>query len=256
MQDLFSLQDKVVLITGGYGYLGTAITKGLLKCGATVVVLARNKEKFEETFSNQNVSFQYLDIDSSKSIKEAYQAVFDNHGKIDALINNAFHVKGNKPESLSDDEWNESIDGSLNSIYRCIREVLPFMKKNKGGRIINVSSMYGMVAPDFSVYTDFPQFLNPPHYGAAKAGVVQLTKYFASFLGTDNILVNAVSPGPFPSEAVQKNVGFIEALSSKNPLGRIGKPEELQGIFAFLCSNSSSFITGQNIAVDGGWTSI
>ncbi|EAY31998.1 bacilysin biosynthesis oxidoreductase BacC [Microscilla marina ATCC 23134] len=130
---------------------------------------------------------------------------------------------------------------------------MSLFKKQGQGKIINVSSMYGMVAPDFSVYQN-NDFLNPPHYGAAKAGVLQITRYFAAYLGKDNILVNAITPGAFPSPAVQENQEFINSLSSKSPLGRIGKPEELQGAFVFLASNASSFMTGQNIVVDGGWT--
>ena len=116
--------------------------------------------------------------------------------------------------------------------------------------------MYGVVAPDFSVYDDSPQFFNPPHYGAAKAGLVQLTKYYASYLGKYNINVNAVSPGPFPHDSVQKDVGFIKRLESKTALKRIGKPSDLGGIFVFLCSDASNYITGQNLMVDGGWTAI
>jgi NAD(P)-dependent dehydrogenase (short-subunit alcohol dehydrogenase family) len=114
--------------------------------------------------------------------------------------------------------------------------------------------MYGVVAPDFGVYEDSPEYLNPPHYGAAKAGIIQLTKYYASYLGDLNILVNSVTPGPFPSETVQRNKTFIAALEKNTLLNRIGKPEDLAGIFTFLSSDASSFITGQNFIVDGGWT--
>src|SRR5690606_15062193 len=114
----------------------------------------------------------------------------------------------------------------------------------------------GMVAPDFSVYENCEEYINPPHYGAAKAGVIQLTKYFASYLGKENIRVNCISPGPFPNKEVQKNETFISNLSRKTALKRIGKPEELVGSFIYLSSDASSFITGQNIVVDGGWTVI
>ncbi|HKB44766.1 MAG TPA: SDR family oxidoreductase, partial [Chitinophagaceae bacterium] len=96
--------------------------------------------------------------------------------------------------------------------------------------------------------------LNPPHYGAAKAGILQLTKYYASYLGSSGITVNCVTPGPFPSLEVQKNHKFIEKLSARTLLGRIGKPEDLAGAFVFLSSDAANFITGQNLVVDGGWT--
>ena len=123
------------------------------------------------------------------------------------------------------------------------------------GKIINVSSMYGVVAPQFEIYDDFPAYLNPPHYGAAKAGVIQLTKYYASYLGKYNVQVNTVTPGPFPSDKVQESQEFVESLEHKTCLNRIGKPEDLAGSFVFLASDASNFITGQNIIVDGGWTS-
>lgn len=259
MSNLFSLKDNVILLTGGYGHLGRSVAVGLAEHDATVVVLGRNKDKFNAAFASYdlpNIFFQSFDIASTESIQQGLKAVAKQFGKIDALINNAFYVRSNQPENLSDEDWNYSIDGSLNSVYRCIREVLPYFKENGSGRIINVASMYGVVAPDFDVYKDFPNFLNPPHYGAAKAGVVQLTKYFASYLAPYNILVNAVAPGAFPSKGVQENKAFVAALAQKNPLKRIGQPDELKGIFVFLCSNASTYITGQNISVDGGWTSI
>lgn len=259
MTDLFSLKNKIVVITGGYGHLGKSVTKGLAEHDATVVVLARSEEKFKAVFENsdlKNIYFQAFDIASVESIRAGFKAVFERFGQIDVLINNAFYLRSNMPETLTGEDWNYSIDGSLNSVYRCIREVLPYLKESNDGRIINVGSMYGMVAPDFDIYDGFPKFLNPPHYGAAKAGVIQMTKYFASYLAQYGILVNAVSPGPFPSKGVQEHTGFIDALSAKNPLKRIGKPDELKGVFVFLASDASTFVTGQNIAVDGGWTMI
>lgn len=257
--NLFSLKNKVVLITGGYGHLGKSITEGLAEHGAEVVVLARNEAKFKAVFEKsdlKNIHFQTFDIASTESIKNGFQMIFERFGQIDVLINNAFYLRSNTPETLSDEDWNYSIDGSLNSVYRCIREVLPYLKQSKSGRIINVGSMYGMVAPDFDIYKDFPNFLNPPHYGAAKAGIIQMTKYFASYLAQYGILVNAVSPGAFPSKGVQEHTGFIDALGTKNPLKRIGQPDELKGVFVFLSSDASTYVTGQNIAVDGGWTMI
>ena len=114
--------------------------------------------------------------------------------------------------------------------------------------------MYGMVAPQFEVYEDFPQFLNPPHYGAAKAGIIQLTKYYASYLGAFNIKVNAVTPGPFPSNPVQTEKNFIQELEKKTCLNRVGRPEDLGGAFVFLAADASNFMTGQNLVIDGGWT--
>jgi gluconate 5-dehydrogenase len=113
--------------------------------------------------------------------------------------------------------------------------------------------MYGHIAPDYRIY-DGTNFSNPPSYGAAKAGVIQFTKYLASFLSPHGIRVNCLSPGPFPHAETQKHEVFIERLAAKNPMNRIGEPHEVKGAVALLCSDAGSYITGQNICVDGGWT--
>jgi len=251
----FNLKDKIILITGGYGHLGKAITNSLNYHNATVVVLARSNKKFEATFSQaNNLHFVQCDISSTASIKKAFKQVFDKFHRIDVLINNAYYMKGQSPEEMTDEEWSYGIEGTLNNVFKTTREVIPYMKQQKFGKIINLSSMYGMVAPKFEVYDGFPEFLNPPHYGAAKAGIVQLTKYYASHLGQYGLQVNAVSPGPFPSEKVQESKGFIDNLAQKTCLKRIGQPQDLGGVFVFLSSDASNYVTGQNIAIDGGWT--
>lgn len=257
MDKLYPLdvKNKIVVVTGGYGYLGKAIVKSFAAHGAKVFVIAKSSDKFSEAFKNDKaVSFIEGDVSSSDSIEEAFNKVASQEKRIDVLVNNAFYSKGQSPELMSDDDWDLGIDGTLGNVFRCIRAIIPFYKKQSGGKIINVSSMYGMVAPDFSVYDQSPEFLNPPHYGAAKAGVLQLTRYYASYLGKLGVTVNAVTPGPFPSDTVQTNKNFIEQLSAKTALGRVGKPEDLAGAFVFLASDAANYITGQNIVVDGGWT--
>ncbi|WP_242927148.1 SDR family NAD(P)-dependent oxidoreductase [Pontibacter vulgaris] len=257
LNSLFSLQGKVALVTGGYGHLGSAITMGLAEAGAEVYVLGRSQQKFKDAFQKEklpNLYFQHCDIADSASIARAFQEVHTQHQRLDILVNNAFYSAGQNPEQLTDEQWAFGIDGNLNSVYRCIREVIPFMKAQQSGRIINVASMYGVVSPDFNIYEESPASLNPPHYGAAKAGVVQLTKYFACYLAQQGITVNCISPGPFPNPNVQQDEVFIEQLNRKNPMGRIGQPEELKGAFVFFASDASSYITGQNLMVDGGWT--
>ena len=126
--------------------------------------------------------------------------------------------------------------------------------KERRGVVLNIGSMYGHVAPDWRLYEDVPQ-ANPPSYGAAKAGVIQFTKYLASFLAPHGIRVNCISPGPFPyEETAREHPEFVERLNAKSPLGRIGRPHEIKGAAALLCSDASSYMSGQNICVDGGWT--
>ncbi|UYZ60582.1 SDR family NAD(P)-dependent oxidoreductase [Hymenobacter latericus] len=253
--NMFSLHAQVVLVTGGYGHLGRAIVLGLAAHGANVVVLGRNPAAFTEAFAGlENVYFQACDVAETDSVKAAFAHVRAQFGLPAVLVNNAFYSRGNQPDALTDEDFAFGLDGSLGSAYRCIREVLPYMRERGAGKIINVASMYGVVAPDFAAYEATPQFTNPPHYGAAKAGVIQLTKYFASYLGPHRIQVNCVTPGAFPSPGVQQHAEFVQQLEQRSPLGRIGQPQDLAGAFVFLASAASDFVTGHNLVVDGGWT--
>ena len=254
----FDLKNKIVLVTGGYGHLGKAITESLLFHGAVVYVVGKDKNRFTASFSGgkyakDSLFFDRCDVSNSRSIKDSFGRIYRKHKKIDVLINNAFYNAGNSVEELTDAEWAKGMDGTLASAFKCIRAIIPYFK-GKGGKIINVASMYGLVAPDFEVYKNHPEFINLPNYGAAKAGLIQISRYYASYLGKLGINVNAVTPGPFPSEKVQKSSGFMRELKKRTCLNRIGKPEEVAGAFVFLASNASDFITGQNIVIDGGWT--
>jgi len=249
------LNGKVAIVTGGYGHLGKSLCLGLAEAGAKVVCCGRDAKKFKTAFGkNPKIVFQQTDVSSTVSIRQSFKEIKKKHKKIDILVNNAVFLKMNSPEKVSDEDWEYSIGGSLESVFCCIKEVIPYMKANKKGSIVNVSSMYGVVSPDFKVYQSAPKLVSPPHYGAGKAGVIQLTKYYAIYLAKNNVRVNSIAPGAFPSSMVQKNKKFVKALSQKIPLGRVGKPEELKGLVVFLSSDASSYITGQNIMVDGGWT--
>jgi len=259
--DKFKLTGKVSIVTGGYSYLGTAFTSALAEAGADVVIAGRDLEKAKTLINNigeelhtSHIDLVNMDISSTQSIRNAFAEVWEKYGRIDVLVNNAVYCKHNILENMTDNEWNYCIDGVLNSVFRCIREVIPYMKKQRGGSIVNISSMYGIVSPDFRIYKNNKDQLSPPNYGAAKAGVIQLTKYCAIWLAKYGIRVNCISPGPFPSYHTQQNKKFIDELLNKVPLGRIGKPEELKGPLLFLASDASSYVTGHNLVVDGGWT--
>jgi len=257
----FKLNNKIAIVTGGYSYLGKYFSEALLEAGATVIIAGRDLGKCKNTVKeikgkNSECFAEYLEIDISNtdSIKKCFKNVYMKFKRIDILVNNAVYSKSNTLEDMRDEEWNYGIDGALSSVFRCVREIIPYMKKNLSGSIINISSMYGMVPPDLRIYKYSPSQINPPSYGAAKSGVIQLTKYSAVSLAKYGIRVNCISPGPFPSDNVQKNEKFISQLSNKVPIGRIGKPEELKGALIFLASDASSYVTGQNLVVDGGWT--
>jgi len=258
LSDLFSLKGKTALVVGGAGLLGSEISFALAECGADIIVASRDIEKcntrvaeLKAKFPETNPSALTIDIGNPQSIKDAVAKA--SEGAIDILVNCGWSGRKNTFESISDEDWNNDIEICLNGVFRTIKAALPALIRSKGV-VLSVASMYGHVAPDYRLYGDGTRFANPPSYGAAKAGVIQLTKYCASFLSPHGIRINAISPGPFPFEKTQNDSpDFIERLAAKNPLGRIGKPHELKAVAALLCSDASSYMTGQNICVDGGW---
>ena len=259
LQQLLSLKGKTAVVTGGAGYLGTAISETLAELGANLVLASRDRakcqEKSEEILrltggSVQAVALE-LDVLSKDSANRFFAEVHQHFNAIDILVNNAWSGNKNTWESITDEDWEHDIDMSLNSVFRLTKAAFPDLKTTRGV-ILNIASMYGHIGPDYRIY-DGKQFANPPSYGAAKAGVIQFTKYLASFLSPYGIRVNALSPGAFPHPPTQKHEEFMQRLASKNPMNRIGQPEELKGAVALLCSDAGSYITGQNLCVDGGW---
>jgi len=254
LKELFSLKDKTALVTGGAGYLGTAMCEALAEQGANIIIASRDYDKCKN-LSNV-LSFQYpkqdftpmeLNVLDKISIEKCVSQI----KKLDILINNAWSGNKNSFESISNEDWEYDIDMSLNSVFRLIKAMQPLLIESNGV-ILNTASMYGHVAPDYRLYNE-EKYTNPPSYGAAKAAVIQFSKYLASFLAPYQIRVNCISPGPFPFPETQQDKEFMQRLSSKNPMNRIGQPYELKGVIALLCSDASSYMTGQNICVDGGW---
>ena len=257
---LFSLQGRTALITGGGGLLGSQIASALAEYGADIILASRGLDKCrkagEEIAAHHpgtNVETLALDITDNASVLAAMEEVSARIGHLDILVNCGWSGRKNTFESISVEDWRNDIDVCLNGVFLTIKAAIPMLRPRKGV-ILNIASMYGHVAPDYRLY-DSKRYANPPSYGAAKAGVIQLTKYLASFLSPDGIRVNCISPGPFPFEETQReNPEFIARLSAKNPIGRVGRPHELKGAALLLCSDASSYMTGQNICVDGGWS--
>lgn len=257
-KNLFDMTGKVAIVTGGTGYLGSTNVKALQAFGATVVVA--DIRAAEERWANADQAvgdmFVACDIMSTESMAECFKTVYDKYGRIDVLINCAMVGAGFGKESqleyMPDEAWSKGIEGGLTSTFRGIREVVPFMKKT-GGSIINYCSMYGVVAPDLRIYGDNPA-KQPPNYGAAKAGVQQLTRYAAGALAEYGIRVNCVVPGTFPNPNVREDPVFTAKLAEKTMLGRPGVNHEIAGAIVLLASDASSFMTGSSVTVDGGWT--
>lgn len=260
LKELFNLDGKVALVTGGAGYLGSQISDALAEQGATIIVASRDinkcKKKSKEMALAFSIESQYaqLDVTSPGSIDSLVDFIDLTYGKLDILVNCSWTGKKNSWDTIDIDDWKFDIDISLNAPFRVTKSFYPLLKKSKSGVILNIASMYGIVAPDYRIY-EGTEHANPPSYGAAKAGIIQFTRYLASFLAVDGIRTNCISPGPFPfPTTLEKYPEFAANLASKVPLGRLGNPHELKGVALLLCSDAGSFINGENICVDGGWT--
>ena len=259
LENLFDLKGKVALVTGGAGLLGFQIAEALAEQGAKIVIASRDVKnceakclELEETFPGVETFATALDLTDPDSIKNCIDSSLHHFEKIDILVTCAWSGRKNSWDTINDEDWNYDIEVCLNGVFRLIKAATQPLKQSKGV-VLNIGSMYGHVAPDYRLYEGVPQ-ANPPSYGAAKAGIIQLTKYLASFLAPDGVRVNCISPGPFPFESVINEFPeFKERLCAKNPMGRLGKPHEIKGAAAFLCSDASSYMTGQNICIDGGW---
>jgi gluconate 5-dehydrogenase len=259
MNNIFNMQNKVVLITGGNGHLGKAMCEVLCEYEAMLIIASRNNQKNLELKKELQAKYECrvktveLDLSNNDMVEKIIKNLIVEFGKIDVLINNSYYGAGGELLSMKEDEWTKGIDGSINGCFRMTQSVLRHMKEKKYGKIINIASMYGVVAPDTSIYEN-NDFYNPANYGVGKAGIIQFSKYIAAVYGKFGITCNTVSPGPFPSPAVQNNQEFTDKLIKRVPLGRIGIPDDLKGIIILLASDASNYINGANISIDGGWT--
>ena len=258
------LKEKVVLLTGAAGYLGSAMAHGFAQAGGIVYLNGRNQSSLQKLCdeieaSGGQASVLSFDVIDSVAVSEALQHIEKKHGRLDVLVNNAYYGKGGTLEASTNEDFTQSYHIAVTAAAGLIRAALPLLRRSvdhrtAGASVINVSSMYGLVSPDLSVY-ETAQGANPPFYGAAKAALLQLTRYTACELAKDKIRVNALCPGPFPAPAVGRdNPEFVDKLAQKVPLGRIGVASEIAGPAVFLASDAASYVTGATLPVDGGWT--
>ncbi|RJR21784.1 MAG: SDR family oxidoreductase [Nitrospiraceae bacterium] len=249
---LFSCANKVALVTGGGGLIGREITRGLAEFGALVYTADTDREKAAD-IHDDNIKFLQLDITAEDSVNNAISEVAGQSGRLDILVNCAYPRTsdwGAKFEDIKFGSWKENVNNHLGGHFLICRAAAEQMKKQGSGSIINLASIYGVTAPDFSVYEGTPMTM-PAAYASIKSGIISLTRYIAAYYGKYNVRSNAVSPGGVFDGQPDS---FVERYSQKTPLGRMGRPDEIVGAVMYLASDASSYVTGENIMVDGGWT--
>ncbi len=250
----FNLKGMNVLVTGAAGHLGSAISMGLAEYGAKVFLNGRDKKKLlilKKKINKINLSSEiaHFDIENFQEVENFFLKI----KKLDILINNAYHGKTGTFESSSPSDYMESFNINILALSNLVNQSLPLLKNSKNASIINISSMYGSIIPDPNLYEN-TGLNNPPHYGVAKAALEYYGRYASVNLAKYGIRVNTISPGPFPNKTVIKKFPqFIKRLKKKNPLNTIGKPRDIITSILFLSSPNSSFVTGSNIPIDGGW---
>ncbi len=254
----FNFNETTVFITGAYSQLGSAISEGLGIYGAKVIINGKNKEKLYRLQKNLlkkkiQTSIACFDITNYAQVKKFFKGI----KKLDVIVHNANNTHHTPLKNFEKKKYLNSFETSilsLTNIVNCtVDKLKKSSKKNETSSIINISSMYGMVSPDPSIYSS-EKVASSPQYGAAKAALIHHTKYLAVHLAKYNIRVNSISPGPFPNTNISRDKKFLNKLKEKTPLKRVGKAEELVSTVLYLASKSSSFTTGVNIPVDGGWT--
>jgi gluconate 5-dehydrogenase len=258
MRNLFSLEEKCVVVFGGAGYIGKALVRDLLEQGAKVMVADQSKaglesDEYKNILSNPSFDFVACNIGKADEVRKAYQACVERFGAFNAMVDLVTYGRMSDLETQGDEDMLFSLDGVCGHQLRAIREAIPFFKKSGGGVVVTTASMYGIVSPDYRIYGDSGQN-NPVVYGMGKAAVIQLTKYAAAHLAKYHIRVNSVSPGPTPDPSKNPPPDFLSQLAGKTMLGRVGQPADMSGAFIYLLSDASSFTTGETICVDGGWT--
>jgi len=249
---LFDLKNKVAVVSGGAGLIGSEIVKGLNDFGAKVYVADTNMDgaKRMETRSIKSI---YMDLASDASVRKALKKISVESKKIDILINCAYPRTSDwdlKLEDVTFNSWKENVNNHLGGYFLCSRASAELMKKRSGGVIINFSSIYGVLAPDFDIYKGTKMTM-PVAYSAIKGGIIAFTKYLAAYYAKYNIRANVISPGGILN---QQDASFVKKYTVKTPLGRMAKPQDIVGAAVFLSSDAASYITGQNILVDGGWS--
>ena len=235
--------NKTVLVTGGTRGIGASIVRHFENLNAEVIATGANKDQLHKSI-NRRVKYHYLDLKNKKSISDFIEYI-SQRKKIDVLINNAGMNKIDPIEKIKDEDWNNIYNINLYGPFVLTREISKIMKKNKYGRIVNIASIFGVISRE-----------KRAAYSSTKSGLIGLTKATAHDLAKDNILVNSISPGFINTELTKNILGekSMKEISSSIPLKRLGDPDEIAKLVLFLTSDQNTYITGENIIIDGGYT--
>lgn len=267
----FRLDGKVVIITGGAGFLGREYSRAIAEAGGIPVIADINKTaavKVAKEISAKTGTKTlglYVDVANKDSVTDLVKQTLKHLRRIDGLVNNAAldpkfeNLNANKHinsfENFPLDLWNKSLSVNLTGMFLCAQAVAPAMLSRGKGSIVNISSTYGLVGPDQRIYQKTnpkaPRSYKPITYSVTKSAVVGLTHYLATYWAGKNIRVNTLAPGGVYNNHDNK---FVERYSYRTPLGRMAKKHEYNGAILFLLSDASSYMTGSNLVIDGGWT--
>ena len=252
--NLFDLAGKLAIVTGGNGGIGLGIARGLAQAGANIAVLGRNMAKSEVAADqiHKEIGVETLavraDVSQADQIERAAALVLEKFGRVDILFNNAGINIRKPPHEMALAEWNEVLSANLTSAFLMSKAVYPAMKREGGGKIVNIGSMTSIFGAGFA-----------PAYATSKGGIVQLTKSLALAWAPDNIQVNAILPGWFDTELTEKAreevPGLHERVLARIPQGRWARPADIAGTAVWLASLASDYVTGIAVPVDGGYTS-
>ena len=267
---LFDLSGKVALVSGGTGFLGSRFSLALAESNARVVAadLIRPEQSGSHnlwgTLYNKRIFFEQVDIACARSVQNIVDRSKGKFEAIDILINCAAidpKFEQNDKESLAAqrftsfrlDAWKQSIDINITGTFLLTQAVCKIFEEKRSGNIINICSTYGIVGPDQRIYNEGNKltFVKPVTYSVAKAAILGFTRYLAAYYRSQNIRVNALTPGGVKRD---HDSDFVKRYSAKTILGRMANPDELNGAIIFLASDASSYMTGANLVVDGGWT--
>ena len=269
---LFSPEGKTAVLTGATGFLGRTMASALLANGARLIPLGRSERLYtlsadwSAQFGANRVRPYQVDMYDLGALEATLDEIVREERSLDVLVNNAhelgprtgFNTPDGALEYATFDQWMRNLTGGIYWAALTTQKIGATMKARGGGSIVNIATMYAQVAPNPQLY-EGTAFLNPPGYSAAKAGLVALTRYVASFWGPHNVRANAVLPGPFSNTEdlgpnSVRDSEFAQRLVSRTSLRRLGRPDDLAGAVLYLASDASGFMTGQTLVVDGGWT--